>query len=74
VATIDPLLGIVTGVSTGAATISYILGTGCAAAITITINAAPAPISGTAALCKAGTTALSDASTGGVWSSSSTEA
>lgn len=62
--------GVVTGVATGVATISYILPTGCYKTMTITVNQSPAPITGTFTVCTGGTTTLSTTSTGGFWSTS----
>ncbi len=62
--------GTVTGIAPGVATISYTLPTGCLITKNITINAAPAAISGSLGICTGSTTSLADASPGGVWSSS----
>ena len=70
VATIDPLLGVLSGSSAGTATVSYILPTGCFVTTTITINPLPANISGTPIVCVGTNTLLTDATTGGTWSSS----
>lgn len=67
-ATVDPT-GHVTGVSAGTVTISYTVG-GCIASKIITVLVGPAPITGTTTLCAGSTTTLSDATSGGVWSSS----
>ncbi|MBX2906827.1 MAG: Ig-like domain-containing protein [Taibaiella sp.] len=64
--------GAVTGMSSGTATISYALGTGCAATKVVTVGGMPAAISGTTTLCEGATTTLSCTSTGGTWSSSAT--
>jgi len=64
--------GIATGVSPGVAIVSYMLPTGCGAAISITVNASPSPISGNAGICIAGSTTLSNTVSGGTWSSSNT--
>ncbi len=70
--------GIVTGLAGGTSTISYALTNSCgstAVATDVTVNplpVSPAPISGAAAICLPGTTSLSDATTGGSWSSSNT--
>ena len=66
--------GIITGVSTGTAPITYtITSTGCIATTNVTVLPIPAPITGTASVCEAGsTTALSDATFPGTWSSSAT--
>jgi|GEM_PF-1123251 len=71
VATIG-LTGLVTGVATGGTTISYVLSTGCKAVKNITVNLAPAAITGSSTVCTGSTTTLSDASTGGTWTSSAT--
>ena len=62
--------GLVTGILAGTTTISYTLSTGCAATIVVTVNPAPAPIGGAGIVCAGATTALTDAVTGGAWSSS----
>jgi hypothetical protein len=69
VATIDGT-GLVTGVSVGTATISYIFGAGCFKTVTVTVQSLPAAISGTPIVCEGATTSLT--STGGTWSSSTT--
>ncbi len=60
--------GLVTSVSGGTATISYTVA-GCTSTIIVTVNTAPA-ISGIAPICIGGTTTLTDAVTGGTWTSS----
>ncbi|MES2703070.1 MAG: T9SS type A sorting domain-containing protein [Bacteroidota bacterium] len=70
VATIVPGTGIVTGVTAGTSMISYIVSASCGSSITtaiVTVNAAPAAITGTTSLCAGGTTTLMDATTGGTW-------
>ncbi len=62
--------GVVTGSTAGTATISYTISTGCAATYPVTINPMPGPISGSSAVCLSGTTTLTDAVTGGTWTSS----
>jgi len=71
VATVD-YSGNVTGVSSGIDTIAYVLSSGCAASTVVTVNAVPASISGTAVLCNAATSTLSDGVAGGAWSSDNT--
>ena len=63
--------GSVGGVNAGTATISYNTG-GCISTQVITVNPAPASITGPAAVCPGATVSLADASGGGVWSATST--
>jgi trimeric autotransporter adhesin len=69
VATVDAVTGSVSGVSAGVATISYTLGTGCAATSVVTINPLPSAIAGTLVVCEAAGMSLTDAG-GGTWNSS----
>jgi Zn-dependent metalloprotease/uncharacterized protein YjdB len=63
--------GVVTGVRGGTTTISYTLSSGCTATATATVMTATAsPIAGVRPGCVGQTTALTDATPGGVWSSS----
>ncbi len=71
IATVAPTTGVVTGVAAGTADITYTLGTGCLISSTVTVNAFPTPIAGSANLCPGTTTTLSDGVPGGTWSSSS---
>ncbi len=71
VASIVPT-GVVTGGIAGLDTISYTLSTGCLVKAIVTVNPTPPAITGTLTLCTGTTTTLSDAITGGTWSSSST--
>jgi uncharacterized protein YjdB len=65
--------GNVTGLTAGTATITYTNGVGCDATFTISVNAAPAPITGPSTLCIGGTISLSNVTTGAAsWSSSNT--
>jgi uncharacterized protein YjdB len=50
-ATVDPTLGIVTGVSMGTLDITYTISTGCINTRQVTVNPLPAPIMGTPVLC-----------------------
>lgn len=71
VASVGSTTGIVTGISAGTSTISYRLtATGCAATTVVTVNALPAAIGGTRTVCVGNTTTLTDATTGGTWTSS----
>ncbi len=63
--------GVVTGNAGGAVTITYTLGTGCIATQSVLVNPLPAAITGNNTVCIGLTTNLSDISTGGTWSSSS---
>jgi len=62
--------GIVTGIVTGVAAVTYTLGTGCRTTYTVTVQPLPAPISGASGICFGSTAVLSDVSTPGTWSSS----
>ncbi len=67
--------GVVTGIATGSATISYSVTTSCGTAVTsVTVTVSPAAsagtISGASSLCTGTTAILTDATTGGVWTSS----
>ena len=69
-ASIDVITGIVSGLMTGTATITYTNGPGCTATKTFTVNAAVAPITGWHDLCDAGSVmTVSDASPLGIWTS-----
>jgi len=77
IATVGSSTGIVTGISSGTAVISYTISSGCGtpyATAVVTVNTAPnaGSISGIATVCVLSTTSLSDVSGGGVWSSSNT--
>ncbi len=63
--------GLVTGVSAGTSTISYTIGS-CYATVIVTVNIQPEPITGTLTLCNLATTNLTDATTGGTWTSVNT--
>jgi len=69
VATIGSTTGIVFGVSAGPVVISYAFSTGCFATFDMTVTAVPAAIAGSSPVCAGSTTTLSDATTGGTWSS-----
>ena len=71
-ATVGLSTGLVNGVGTGVATITYTLGAGCIATKDITVNLTPAAITGTPIVCVGSTTALTDATAGGTWSSAIT--
>ena len=62
--------GVVTGVAGGTATITYANGSGCIKTIIVTVNPAPAGISGAPNICLGSSSTLSDSPTGGTWTSS----
>ncbi|MES2703282.1 MAG: hypothetical protein V4649_11610 [Bacteroidota bacterium] len=70
VATIGAGSGLVTGVSVGTTTITYLMNTGCYAISVVTVNANPAAITGTGTVCVGLTTTLANATAGGTWTSS----
>lgn len=71
-ATIDAVSGVVNGISTGATVITYQINSGCYKTLNLTVNAAPAAISGPSQLCQGATAAFTNATSGGAWSSSNT--
>ncbi len=70
VASVDYVSGIVTGYSTGSATITYVLGTGCYTTFLMNVNLAPGAITGPAGVCAGNTIAMANSVPGGVWSTS----
>ncbi|MES2703380.1 MAG: Ig-like domain-containing protein [Bacteroidota bacterium] len=72
VASVNTTTGVVSGVTAGIVTISFTSGASCAATATVTVNALPAAITGTANLCIGATSSLSSATTGGSWMSGNT--
>ncbi len=72
VATIGMTSGVVTGISAGTATITYMLSSGCTAYTTITITTGAASITGPSTVCAGSAISDTDATTGGTWSSSNT--
>jgi len=72
VATIGIGSGTVTGLIPGTTTITYTSANGCIITTPVTVNPLPAAISGTASVCVGATTTLTDATSGGTWSSSNT--
>lgn len=70
IAAIGSVSGIVTGMTAGVDTIIYTSPLACVSTTTITVNASPSPISGANTVCIGSPLILSDATTGGSWSSS----
>jgi uncharacterized protein YjdB len=71
VATTDAF-GDVTGITPGTSTVSYTLGTGCAAQVTVTVRPYPTAIIGSPNVCIGSSYVFTDAVTGGTWTSSNT--
>jgi uncharacterized protein YjdB len=73
IATVGSGTGIVTGIAAGTALISYTVTNSCgsaAAMMIVTVNPPVSAIAGVTTVCAGSTTTLSDATTGGTWSSS----
>jgi trimeric autotransporter adhesin len=68
VATIDGT-GLVTGINDGNSVISYTLPTSCKSTRIVTVNALPAPIMGATAVCQGSSAVVTNATSGGTWSS-----
>lgn len=63
--------GVVSGVGAGTSVISYVIAS-CGVAMTVTVNAPPAAITGSTGVCEGSTITLSNTTPGGAWSSSNT--
>ncbi len=74
IASVDFATGLVTGGSTGLATITYQLSTGCFTTKHIFIHPLPAPISGPPSVCTGQVISLSSSPSGGTWSVAGTGA
>jgi trimeric autotransporter adhesin len=59
--------GIVTGVSSGTAFISYVATTGCASTKIVTVNASPTSITGSLGICVGSSASLASTPAGGTW-------
>jgi hypothetical protein len=70
IATAGATTGVITGVAAGVATITYTMGASCLVTKTLTVNTLPLPIAGATSLCLGTPVTLTDATTGGTWSSS----
>ena len=68
-ATVISSTGVVTGVASGAATISYTLG-GCSVSTSINVRPLPASITGAGSVCEGSSLSLSSATAFGAWYSS----
>ncbi len=71
-ATVNATTGVVSGISTGTANISYHSTNGCYASAVATVIATPAAITGTNNACVGATQTLASATPGGTWSSDNT--
>lgn len=69
-ASIAPITGQLTGLSSGTAVVSYTLPTGCFTVSLITVNPLPAPIVGMPQVCTGSAVNLSSSTGGGTWSTS----
>ncbi len=72
VATVDSNSGVVGGVASGTTTITYIMPAGCYVTATVFVDPTPGPISGDTAVCVYAHVPLTNATTGGTWTSSNT--
>ncbi|MBE2290768.1 MAG: Ig-like domain-containing protein [Chitinophagaceae bacterium] len=72
VATIGSTTGVVTGSAPGTSVITYTMGTGCTRTTTVNISAAIGAIAGTSVICTGQSATLTNATSGGTWSSSNT--
>lgn len=71
-ATVNATTGVVSGISSGTANISYQSPNGCYVSAVATVIATPAPITGTNVACAGSTQTLSSATPGGTWASDNT--
>lgn len=69
VATVNSVNGIVYGISTGTATITYRASSGCYTTAEVTVQSLPASIDGNTVVCAGSTATLSYGPGGGAWSS-----
>lgn len=77
VAVVNPTTGVVTGISGGTATISYVVSSSCGTATattTVTVIPVPLPgvISGATAVCAGSAVSMAESVPGGTWSSNNT--
>jgi len=69
IGSIDPVTGVASGLSVGNTTITYTFGLSCFTTATLTVNPLPSPVAGLTSVCVGQTIPLSNAATGGVWTS-----
>src|SRR6202012_4648282 len=69
IATVGSATGTVTGIAGGTARITYSIGGGCNVTAIVTVNAVVGTINGASSVCIGSAITLSDATTGGTWSS-----
>ena len=74
IATVNSSTGAVYGVSTGTATISYVLPSGCYVSTSVPVSPAMPSITGSSAVCAGSTISLGNTATGGTWTSGTTSA
>ncbi|MES2704231.1 MAG: Ig-like domain-containing protein [Bacteroidota bacterium] len=72
VASINSSTGVLTGVNAGTLNITYTIAGGCKAMTIATVNPLPANMGGTLNVCRDQSTTITNASTGGTWSSNNT--
>ncbi len=70
VAVIGSASGICNGLMPGVSILSYVLPTGCITTTSVTVNVTPAPIAGVSSICVGYGATLTDATSGGTWTSS----
>lgn len=71
-ASVDSMTGLVRGISTGLAKITYTVATGCYTTKTMNVNPLPRPITGPSTVCVGDTILMNDSLAGGVWLSGNT--
>jgi trimeric autotransporter adhesin len=72
IGTVDATTGVVGGISAGTITVTYATSAGCYVVTSFTVRPLPSAITGNFSVCVGTTTALSDATASGTWSSSNT--
>jgi uncharacterized protein YjdB len=72
-ATINPVTGVVYGISAGTAVVTYKVSSGCFNVLTIMVHPLPLPISGPGYVCVGATILLTNPTPGGVWISEHTD-